>query len=101
MAWVALDGSKTDIGPPAVYQGSSRSSDDNYLVVTRVKRPYSYLVTAGQFPRDVELWDRTGKMIRTLADVPMGDTVPTNGVFAGPRSFTWHPTNPATLFWTE
>jgi dipeptidyl aminopeptidase/acylaminoacyl peptidase len=40
-------------------------------------------------------------VIRKIADVPMGDTVPTNGVFAGPRSFTWHPTRPATLFWTE
>jgi dipeptidyl aminopeptidase/acylaminoacyl peptidase len=101
MAWVALNGTKTNIGAPAVYQGASRSTDDKYLVVTRVKRPYSYLVPSFQFPREVELWDRTGKVIRKLADVPMGDTVPTNGVFAGPRSFTWHPIKPATLFWTE
>ena len=31
----------------------------------------------------------------------MGDTIPTNGVFAGPRGFTWHAVEPATLFWTE
>ena len=56
---------------------------------------------AFQFPRDVEVWDRAGKVVRKLADVPMGDTVPNNGVFAGPRAFTWQPIEPATLFWAE
>ena len=100
-AWVALDGTKTPFGKPAVYAGISPSTDRQFLIVTRVKRPFSYLIPAGLFPRDVELWDRTGKMVRALADVPMGDTIPINGVFAGPRGFTWHPVEPATLFWTE
>ncbi len=101
LAWVALNGTKTNIGTPGVYQGASRSDDDKYLIVTRVKRPYSYLVPSFQFPRDIELWDRSGKVVRKLADVPMSDTVPTNGVFDGPRSFMFHPTQPDTLFWTE
>jgi dipeptidyl aminopeptidase/acylaminoacyl peptidase len=101
LAIVDLSGAKTAIGAPAVYQGANLSTDEQYLIVTRVKRPYSYLLPSFQFPRDVELWDRSGRVVRTLADVPMGDTVPTNGVFAGPRGFTWHPLEPATLFWTE
>ena len=100
-AWVALDGKKTTFGKPAVYAGLTISTDGSYLVVTRVKRPYSYLVPAGLFPRDVELWDKTGRVVRSLADVPMGDTIPVNGVFAGPRGFTWHAIEPATLYWTE
>jgi dipeptidyl aminopeptidase/acylaminoacyl peptidase len=101
LAWVDLAGQKANIGAPGVIQGASRSDDEQYLVVTKVKRPYSYLAPSGLFPRDVELWDRTGKVVRTLADVPAGDLVPVLGVFAGPRGFTWHPTDPATLFWTE
>ena len=100
-AWVALDGTKTAFGTPAVYAGISPSTDRQFLVVTRVKRPYSYLVPAGLFPRSVELWTRAGRMVRALAEVPMGDTIPINGVFAGPRGFTWHPVEPATLYWTE
>ena len=61
--------------PPST-PASVVSTDGKCLVVTRVKRPYSYLVPAGLFPRDVELWDRTGRVVRTLADVPMGDTIP-------------------------
>jgi len=100
-AWVSLDGQKTAFGPPAVYAGMNVSTDGEWLVVTRVKRPYSYLVPAGLFPRQTELWDRSGRVVRTLADVPMGDTIPVNGVFAGPRGFTWNPLEPATLYWTE
>jgi dipeptidyl aminopeptidase/acylaminoacyl peptidase len=100
-AWVGLDGARTPIGAAAVYAGISPSTDRQFLLVTRIKRPFSYLVPAGLFPRDVELWDRAGKMVKRLADVPMGDTIPINGVFAGPRSFTWHPVEPATLYWAE
>ena len=100
-AFVGLDGKKTPIGKPAVYASLSLSTDGQWLVVTRVKRPYSYVVPANLFPRDVELWDRSGKMVKQLADVPMGDMIPPNGVFAGPRSFTWHALEPATLYWAE
>jgi dipeptidyl aminopeptidase/acylaminoacyl peptidase len=100
-AFVSLDGKKTVLGSPAVYASLSLSTDGQWLVVTRVKRPYSYVVPAGLFPRDVELWDRAGKVVRKLADVPMGDTIPTNGVFSGPRAFTWHALEPATLYWAE
>ncbi|HUF23206.1 MAG TPA: prolyl oligopeptidase family serine peptidase [Vicinamibacterales bacterium] len=101
LAFVDLSGKVTPAGRPAIYQGANLSTDEQYLIVTRLKRPYSYLVPSSQFPRDVELWDRAGNVVRTLASVPMGDTIPTLGVFAGPRSFTWHPLEPATLFWTE
>ncbi len=100
-AWVGLDGTKTPFGRPAVYQGMNLSTDGKWLVVTRVKRPYSYVVPSSQFPRDIELWDRTGRMVRALADMPTGDTIPLTGVFAGPRGFTWNPNDPATLYWTE
>ncbi len=39
--------------------------------------------------------------MKTLADVPMADTFPRDGVFPGPRAFRWHPIEPATLFYTE
>jgi dipeptidyl aminopeptidase/acylaminoacyl peptidase len=101
LAWVDLAGKKTLFGKPAIYGGADVSTDGNWLVVTRIKRPYSYVVPAGNFPRDVELWDKAGKTVRKLADVPMGDTFPRNGVFPGPRSIRWHPMEPATLIYTE
>jgi len=101
LAWVDLAGNRTPFGKPAIYAGADISTDGNWLVVTRVKRPYSYVVTASQFPRDVELWDKSGKLVRKLADVPMADTFPRNGVFPGPRGFRWHALEPATLIYME
>ena len=77
---------KTNIGAAGVYQGASRSYDDKYLDRYALEAARTPIVLPSfQFPRDVELWDRTGKLVRKLADVPMSDTVPTNGVFDGPR----------------
>jgi dipeptidyl aminopeptidase/acylaminoacyl peptidase len=101
LAWVDLTGKKTPFGKPAIYASADVSTDGNWLIVTRIKRPYSYVVPAGDFPRDVELWDKTGKLVKKLADVPMGDTFPRNGVFPGPRAFRWNPLEPATLIYTE
>ncbi len=101
LAWVDLTGKKTPFGKPAIYAGASVSTDANWLVVTRIKRPFSYVVPSGVFPRDVELWDKAGKLVKKVADVPMGDTFPRNGVFPGARSFRWHPLEPATLIYAE
>lgn len=101
LAWVDLTGKKTAFGTPAIYAGADVSRDGSWLVVTRIKRPFSYVVPAGNYPRDVELWDKTGKVVKRLADVPMGDTFPRNGVFPGPRAFRWNVLEPATLIYTE
>jgi len=100
-AWVDLAGTKTPFGKPAIYAGLQVSTNAQYLIVTRIKRPYSYLLPSFSFPRDVEIWDRKGTMVKALADVPMDDVVPTNGVQQGPRSARWNPMEPATLLYVE
>lgn len=99
--WVDLAGTKTPFGKPAVYSGLQVSTNAQYLIVTRVKRPYSYLLPASSFPRDVEIWDRKGTMVKALASMPMDDVVPVNGVQQGPRSARWNPMEPATLLYVE
>jgi hypothetical protein len=101
LAWVDLAGVKTPLGTPGIYQGSSISPDGRFLIVTRIKKPFSYVVPAFYFPRDVELWSRAGTLVKKLADVPMADTFPRNGVFAGPRGFQWHLAESATLLYLE
>ncbi len=100
-AWVDMAGTKTPFGKPAVYAGLQVSTNSQFLIVTRIKRPYSYLLPASSFPRDVEVWDRKGAVLKALADVPMDDVVPANGVQQGPRSARWHPLEPATLLYAE
>jgi dipeptidyl aminopeptidase/acylaminoacyl peptidase len=97
----AATGRMTPLGRPGMYDRALASPGGEYFLVERTKRPFSRLLTRGEFPADVEIWSRKGEKVRTVADVPMGDTVPINGVITGPRSYEWHPLEPATLVWVE
>jgi dipeptidyl aminopeptidase/acylaminoacyl peptidase len=96
----AASGRRTAVGQSGML-AATPSPNGEYLLVTRIKRPFSRLVTYSGFPRDVEIWNRRGDRVRTVADVPMQDNVPINGVVTGPRSSRWAPLEPATLVWVE
>ena len=96
----ASTGRRSPIGRPGIVTGTA-SPDGQYVLVSRVKRPFSRLLPWFQFPRDVEVWNRSGEKVRTVADVPMADTVPINGVITGPRAQRWAPLDPASLLWVE
>src|SRR5262249_52769697 len=91
----------TPLGKPGVIESSEPSPDGQHVLVVRHHRPYSYLHPASAFPKDVEVWDRDGKVELKLASLPLADKVPIEGVPTGPRGYQWRPTEPATLVWVE
>ncbi|HEU0180454.1 MAG TPA: prolyl oligopeptidase family serine peptidase [Blastocatellia bacterium] len=94
-------GRVTPFGKPAIFGSVEPAPDGNHFLVATIHRPYSYLLTAGSFPRLVEVWDHSGKSVYKLADLPLADQVPIEGVPTGPRNYNWRPTEPATLVWVE
>jgi dipeptidyl aminopeptidase/acylaminoacyl peptidase len=54
-----------------------------------------------RFPREVEVWDTSGKMVKKIASHPLQENVPLGGVPTGPRNVAWVPTEPAALYWVE
>src|SRR3569623_1157052 len=91
----------TPIGKPAVLSSVVAAPDGQHLLVETLKRPYSYNVTYGRFAHTVDVWDRSGKLVHTMATLPSADRVPVAGVPTGPRDFEWRATEPATLGWAE
>ncbi len=91
----------TPLGKPAVITSAQSSPDGKYLLVSRVQQPYSYLHPYSAFPREVEVWDRTGKMAHKVHSAPLQDRIPIEGVAVGPRNVDWRPTEGATLVWWE
>ncbi len=89
------------VGEPAVYADAEPSPDGRWLLVARLKKPYSYGIAADGFARSVEAWNLADGSVRVLADLPAEEEVPPNGVPTGPRSFEWRPLSPATLLWAE
>jgi dipeptidyl aminopeptidase/acylaminoacyl peptidase len=94
-------GGVTWVGSPAPYTTIEPSPDGRYLLIEQLHRPYSYVVPLSLFPTLIEVWDRGGRMVRRVADLPLGDRIPIRGVRAGPRVVHWRPTRPATLAWIE
>jgi dipeptidyl aminopeptidase/acylaminoacyl peptidase len=84
-----------------VLGGAEPSPDGRHLLVDRLHRPWSYLLAWWRFPRDVEVWSRTGEVEHVMARLPLQDAVPIHGEPEGPRSHAWRPTAPATLAWLE
>jgi dipeptidyl aminopeptidase/acylaminoacyl peptidase len=89
------------IGAPGIFGNVSPAPDGKHLLVGLIHKPFSFLVTADRFPQRCEIWDLQGKVLHTLADLPLAEDIPLDGVRKGPRGLAWVPTAPATLHWTE
>jgi dipeptidyl aminopeptidase/acylaminoacyl peptidase len=94
-------GRKTLIGRPAIFSSVTPSPSGEYVLVSKIKRPYSHLIPMNGFPEDVEVWTRKGDVARKVADVPTREGVSLTGVQAGPRGYRWRADQPATILWVE
>ena len=101
LAKINVDGAMKKIGEPAIYSGVSASPNGQHLLVTRIQKPFSYLMTMRSFPQKIEVWSVDGKMEYLVADVPMAENIPIEGVRVGPRSVNWKSGEDALLVWTE
>jgi dipeptidyl aminopeptidase/acylaminoacyl peptidase len=97
-------GAKTPIGQPAILGNVTPSPSGQYLLVARIKKPYSHLIPMNGFPQDVEIWTRSGPVgdiAKKIADVPSREGTPLTGVEPGPRGYQWRSDQPATIVWVE
>ena len=103
LARIGLDGTVTPLGAAGIHWDYDPSPDGEYVLVETLHRPFSYLRPAPWFPTRVEVWDRDGKLVQQVADLPLREDIPIgNGsVATGPRSFSWRHDAPATLMWVE
>jgi dipeptidyl aminopeptidase/acylaminoacyl peptidase len=91
----------TPVGKAGIIASAQISPNAQDLLVTTIHRPFTYRHPANAFPKEIEVWDRTGKLLHKVASLPSEDQVPMNGVLSGPRNVTWRPSAPATLVWVE
>ena len=60
-------------------------------MVNNIKKPFSYIVTYGRFPKTTNIYNYEGKIISNLANTPLIEELPQgfNAVFNGKRNFSW------------
>jgi len=100
---VKLDGSREKWAPAAMYAGVSFSPDGKYVMVTKIERPFSYLVPFYRFPQKTMIYTSAGKEVKLINEVPLTEDLP-KGFMAerkGKRSMDWRDDQPATLVWAE
>jgi dipeptidyl aminopeptidase/acylaminoacyl peptidase len=96
-----VSGAAKELGPAGLYQQIIESPDGEHLLLHRLQRPFSFRVPAGYFARRVEVWSAHGPVETVVADLPVSDEVPRQGVPTGPRGVSWDESDPATLLWAE
>ena len=67
---IGLDGTATLFKGKDMYLDETFSPDGNYLMVSTIQKPFSYLVPLYRFPSKTVVYDLTGKAIKLVNDVP-------------------------------
>ncbi len=100
---VSLDGSSSVWGESAMYQGISFSPDGSFVMVTALRKPFSYLVPYYRFPSTTVIYASDGSVVETVSEVPLTEDLPQGfmAVREGRRNLSWRDDQPATLVFVE
>lgn len=100
---VDLEGQQTAFLPDALYGSVSFSPDGQYVMVTEVQKPFSYIVPYNRFPSESSVYSSEGVRIATVMQVPLTEELP-KGFMAtrtGRRDMAWRSDQPHTLVYAE
>ena len=100
---VSMDGTASDWMGTGMYRDISFSPDGNYVMLTTVEKPFSYLVPYYRFPSRTAIYSRGGDLVQTVLEVPLIEDLP-KGFMAertGMRDLSWRSDRPATLVYAE
>ena len=89
------------IGAPRIYTDVSPSPDGRYLLMEWLSEPFSYQVPWYRFALTSAVYTIEGELVATIAEQPLADALPVQGVVTGRREISWHPTEGSLLMWVE
>lgn len=100
---VDLNGNASKFKENDIYAGMSFSPDGNYLMLTTIKKPFSYIVPLNRFPMETTVFDLNGNLVKVVNDVPLNEIMPKgfSSVRTGKRNMNWRDDQPATLVYAE
>ena len=89
-----------DVG---MYTNISISPDGNYVMISNIEKPFSYLVTYRRFPTSINIYSKNSELISNLVNVPLIEELPKGfmAVREGKRSFSWRSDKPSTLIYVR
>ncbi len=100
---IDLKGNKTLFKKGDMFVGETFSPDGNYIMLTVLEKPFSYIVPLNRFPMKTIVYDANGKEIKVVNESPINEIMPKGfmAVKTGKRSLSWRADQPASLFFVE
>lgn len=101
--FIDLQGNKKLFKEAAMYASESFSPDGNYIMLTTLEKPFSYLVPLNRFPMKTTVYKADGTFVKEVNNVPLNEIMPKGfmAVREGKRSMQWRGDQPATLSYVE
>ena len=86
-----------------MYLSETFSPDGNYLMISTILNPFSYIVPLSRFPSKTIVYDLNGNLIKQVNDVPLNEVLPKGfmAVRKGKRNMNWRGDKPASLYYVE
>ncbi len=100
---IDLNGNAKKFMDQDLFAGLSFSPDGEYLMTTTIQKPFSYIVPLNRFPMTTHIYDKNGKMVKAVNNVPLTEIMPKgfSSVRTGRRDMEWRDDQPATLVFAE
>jgi dipeptidyl aminopeptidase/acylaminoacyl peptidase len=89
--------------PAALHDGLSLSPDGTFILLSEIKRPFSYFVPFDRFPYSTYVYHIDGTLVKTIVESPLIEYLPQGfmAVQKGMRQISWRTDLPHTLVWAE
>lgn len=87
----------------AMHDGLSLSPDGSFVLLSEIKRPFSYFVPFDRFPYSTYVYHTDGTFVKTIVESPLIEYLPQGfmAVQKGMRQISWRTDLPNTLVWAE
>ena len=100
---IKLNGEKSEWKETDMFTRINISPNGEFVLVTALEKPFSYLVPYSRFPSKTVVYDQNGKEVKVLLDSPLLEEMP-KGFMAtqkGMRNINWRHDKPATIYYVE
>ncbi len=100
---VDLKGNQKLFKNAAMYTDESFSPDGEYILLSTLNKPFSYVVPYYRFPQTETVYKSNGELVKVVNEIPL-DEIRAKGFMStrtGKRNLSWRNDEPSTLYFVE
>lgn len=98
---VSMDGEAKKWKDVGMFRDFEFSPNGEYILMSTIKRPFSYLVPYYRFASETAIYDKNGNLVKMLLDMGVDEVRPSGfgSTTDQKRNFNWRSDKPANMVW--